>query len=120
MVLNKKEKALLNIVYKTAVNKNGQCLLTPLDILQKIPYKVEFTENDLDKVLNDLALDDYFSVDKAKHHGETVYVIALKEKGLSYIRDKKKARKKLYLRIITAILIAIMSFIIRWILGNIF
>jgi len=94
MVLNRKEKALLNIVYKTAVNKNGQCLLTPLDILQKIPYKLEFTENDLDKVLNDLALDDYFTVDKAKHHGEIVYVLALKEKGLSYIRDKKKARKK--------------------------
>ncbi|HHU43879.1 MAG: hypothetical protein QM214_03825 [Bacillota bacterium] len=120
MVLNRKEKALLNIVYKTAVNKNGQCLLTPLDILQKIPYKLEFTENDLDKVLNDLALDDYFTVDKAKHHGEIVYVLALKEKGLSYIRDKKKARKKLYIRIITAILIAIMSFIIKWILDKIF
>mgnify|MGYP001146655551 CR=1 FL=1 len=120
MVINKKEKALLDIVYKTAVNKRGQCLLTPLDILQKIPYKVEFTESDLDKVLNDLALDDYFSVDKANHHGEIVYVISLKEKGLSYIRDKKKARKKLYIRIVTAILIAIMSFIIRWILGRIF
>ncbi|MFA6765785.1 MAG: hypothetical protein WCS45_01880 [Clostridia bacterium] len=120
MVLNRKEKALLNIVYKTAVNKNGQCLLTPLDILQKIPYKLEFTENDLDKVLNDLALDDYFTVDKAKHHGEIVYVLALKKKGLSYIRDKKKARKKLYIRIITAILIAIMSFIIKWILDKIF
>lgn len=120
MVLNRKEKALLNIVYKTAVNKNGKCLMTPLDILQKIPYKLEFTENDLDKVLNDLALDDYFTVDKAKHHGEIVYVLALKEKGLSYIRDKKKARKKLYIRIITAILIAIMSFIIKWILDKIF
>lgn len=94
--------------------------MTPLDILQKIPYKLEFTENDLDKVLNDLALDDYFTVDKAKHHGEIVYVLALKEKGLSYIRDKKKARKKLYIRIITAILIAIMSFIIKWILDKIF
>src|SRR5690554_723627 len=120
MVLNKKEKALLNIVYKTAVNKNGQCLLTPLDILQKISYNLEFTEQDLEKSLNDLALDDYFSLDKAKRRNEIVYVISLKEKGLSYIRDKKKARKKLYIRIITAILIAIMSFIIKWILGNIF
>lgn len=120
MVINKKEKALLDVVYKTAVNKNGQCLLTPLDILEKIPYKLEFTENDLDKVLNDLTLDNYFSVDKAKRHGEPIYVITLKEKGLSYIRDKKKARRKLYIRIITAILIAIMSYVIKLILPYIF
>jgi hypothetical protein len=120
MVLNKKEKALLNVVYKTAVNKNGQCLLSPIEILEKIPYKLEFTENDLDKVLNDLSLDNYFSVEKAKHHGELYYVITLKEKGLSYIRDKKKARRKLYIRILTGILLAIMSYVIKLILPLIF
>lgn len=120
MVLNKKEKALLNVVYKTAVNKNGQCLLSPLDILQKIPYKLEFTEQDLEKVLDNLALDNYFSVDKAKHHGEVFYVITLKERGLSYIRDKKKARRKLYIRLITTILIAILSYVVKLILPYIF
>ncbi|HHT83922.1 MAG TPA: hypothetical protein GXZ92_05670 [Clostridiales bacterium] len=120
MVLNKKEKALLNVVYRTAVNKNGQCLLTPLDILEKISYKLEFTENDLERVLNDLSLDNYFSVDKAKRRNELIYVITLKEKGLSYIRDKKKARRKLYIRIITAILIAILSYVVKLILPYIF
>lgn len=120
MVLNKKEKALLNVIYRTAVNKNGQCLLTPLEILERIPYKLEFTEDDLEKALNDLVLDDYFSVDKAKRHGELVYVIALQDKGLSYIRDKKKARRKLYIRIITGILLAIMSYVIKLILPYIF
>ncbi len=120
MVLDKKEKALLNVVYKTAVNKNGQCLLSPIEILEKIPYKLEFTEKDLDKVLNDLALDNYFNVEKAKHHGELYYVITLREKGLSYIRDKKKARRKLYIRILTGILLAIMSYVIKLILPYIF
>ncbi|MDD4316261.1 MAG: hypothetical protein PHC84_03770 [Clostridia bacterium] len=120
MVLDKKEKALLNVVYKTAVNKNGQCLLSPIDILEKIPYKLEFTETDLDKVLNDLSLDNYFNVEKAKHRGELFYVITLREKGLSYIRDKKKARRKLYIRILTGILLAIMSYVIKLILPFIF
>ncbi len=120
MVINKKEKALLDVIYKTAVNKNGQCLLTPLEILERIPYKLEFTENDLEKIMNDLALDDYFTVDKAKRRGNLIYVIALQDKGLSYIRDKKKARRKLYVRIITGILLAIMSYIIKLILPYIF
>lgn len=113
MVLNKKEKAAMNVIYKTAMNKNGQCLLTSLEILKKIPYKLEFTENDIDITLNNLALDNYFSVEKAKRRGEVVYVIALKENGFSYIRDKKTARRKLYIRIITGILLAILSVVVK-------
>ena len=120
MVLNKKEKAAMNVIYKTAVNKNGQCLLTPLEILEKIPYKLEFKESDLEKVLTDLSLDNYFGVEKAKHHGETIYIITLKENGFSYIRDKKKARRKLVLRIITTIAIAILSYLVKVLLGIIF
>ena len=96
MVLNKKEKALLNVVYRTAVNKNGQCLLTPLDILEKISYKLEFTENDLERVLNDLSLDNYFSVDKAKRRNELIYVITLKEKAFHISETKESQKKALY------------------------
>lgn len=116
MVLNKKEKATMNVIYKTAVNESGQCLLSPVEILAKIPLKLEYREDDLDKVLNELSQENYFTVEKAKYKGEQHYVITLKEKGYSYFREKKTSRRKLMLRILTAICLAILSYIIKLIL----
>ena len=61
-----------------------------------------------------------FQRGQSQRRHELIYEITLKEKGLSYIRDKKKARRKLYIRIITAILIAILSYVVKLILPYIF
>lgn len=119
MILNKKEKATMNVIYKTAVDEKGQCLLSSVDILKKIPYKLEYREDDLETVLNELSLENYFSVEKAKYRGEQIFVITLKEKGYSYFRDKKTARRKLVLRVISAIAIAILSYMIKLLLSYI-
>lgn len=116
MVLNKKEKATMNVIYKTAVDEKGQCLLSPLDILQKIPYRLEYSEDDLERVLTELSQENYFHFEKSKYHGELFYIITLKEKGYSYFRDKKTARRKLIVRILTAIALAILSYVIKLIL----
>ena len=115
MVLNKK-KALLNVVYRTAVNKNGQCLLTPLDILEKISYKLELRKRQR-RVLNDLS---WTAISAwTKPEGGTADLCDNAEKK-AFLRDKKKARRKLYIRIITAILIAILSYVVKLILPYIF
>ena len=122
MVLGRKEKALMNVIYKKASrSKNGQCLVTPLELLSKIPYGVDFKESDLEETLNQLSLDNYFECDRAhKSNGEPMYCITLKENGVSYLRDRKVSRRKLLIRIVTAILIAILGFVIKAILDVIF
>lgn len=122
MVLGKKEKALMNIIYdKASRSQNGQCLVSPLDLLTKIPYGVEFKETELEETLNQLVLDNYFDCNKAKTpSGDIMYCITLKDNGISFLRDKRVSRRKLVLRIITTILIAALSFSLKEILNLIF
>lgn len=118
MVLGKKEKTLMNIVYDRASRSpNGQCLMSPFDLLSLIPYRVSFRESDLEETLNQLVLDSYFSCEKAKKpNGDLMYCITLKENGISYLRDRRVSRRKLVLRLIIAALIAAFSFSIKFIL----
>lgn len=119
MVLNKKEKVLMDVIYGAASQKTGQCLITPVDILSKIPYKVNFREEDLPAVLDALSIDGYFEYESANRKGDTVYLISLKEKGLAYARDKKAARIKLYWRIGTTIAFALLGYLIKVIISAI-
>ena len=112
----------MNIIYYQASrSQNGQCLVSPLDLLSKIPYSVDFKESELEETLNQLVLDNYFDCDRAKTPcGDVMYCITLKENGISFLRDKRVSRRKLIFRIITTILIAALSFSLKEILSLIF
>lgn len=122
MVLGKKERVLMDVIYKEAsVSSSGQCLMSPVDILSKIPYKVDFREADLEENMNQLMLDNYFDYEKAKKtNGDLMYIITLRDNGLSYQRDKLVARRKLITRIALTIAIAALSFSFKYILEAIF
>lgn len=122
MILGKKERVLMKIVYnKASRSPNGQCLVSPLDLLTKIPYKIRFEETELDEILNQLVLDNYFTCERAKKpNGDMMYIITLVENGISYLRDKKVAQRKLVFRIILTAAIATFSFSIKYILKAIF
>ncbi len=122
MVLGKKEKVLMNVVYEAASGTaGGQCLISPVELLSRIPYKVDFREGDLEETLNKLMLDNYFVYEKAKKlNGDLMYVITLKDNGISYLRDKEVSRRKLAIRIALTIAIAALSFSIKFILQAIF
>ena len=122
MVLGKKERVLMNVIYKEAsASSNGQCLISPLDLLLKLPYKVDFRESDLEETMNQLSLENYFEYEKArKTNGEPMYIITLGDNGIRYQRDRAVARKKLVFRIMLTIAIAALSFSIKYILQAIF
>ena len=122
MILGKKERVLMKIIYQQASSSpKGKCLLAPLDLLAKIPYKVSFKESELDEILNQLVLDNYFECERAKKpNGDPMYIITLKENGISYLRDKRVAQRKLAFRIILTAIIAAFSFSIKYILQAIF
>ncbi len=123
MVLGKKEKALMTVIFnKAGSSSNGKCIMTPTEMLSSMPYKVDFKESDLEETLNQLVLDNYFESEKAfkKSTNDVMYIITLKANGISYVRDKKIAERKLIVRIITTICIAILSFSVKFILDAIF
>ncbi|MBO4538715.1 MAG: hypothetical protein J5781_00450 [Clostridia bacterium] len=118
MILEKQEKKLMDIVYELASGtSNGQYLVTPQELLERITFKVDFRESDLETNLNRLMLDNYCSFEKAKKaNGDMMYLITLKDNGISYLRDRQIARRKAVTRIIVTILIAALSFSIKSIL----
>ena len=122
MVLGKKEKVLMNAVYAEASGTpGGKCLISPAKLLTDLPYSVDFRESDLEETMNKLMLDKYFTYEKAKKlNGDLMYVITLKDNGISYLRDRQVARRKLVVRIIIAAAIAAFSFSIKSILTAIF
>jgi hypothetical protein len=119
MVLNKKERVLMDAIYKETSQKTGRCLATPYEILSKIPYKYKFLEEDLETVLEALSIDGYFEYELAEKKGELVYLISLKEKGLGYEREKKENRIKLIRRIITTVIFAILGWLVKFIIDTI-
>ncbi len=118
MILEKQEKKLMDIVYELASGtSNGQYLVTPQELLERITFKIDFRESDLETNLNRLMLDNYCSFEKAKKaNGDMMYLITLKDNGISYLRDRQIARRKAVTRIIVTILIAALSFSIKSIL----
>lgn len=120
MVLNKKEKVLMDAILKSKLTKRGQTMIAPLSLLENIPYNVDFRAEELEGMLNELAYDNYFSLEKAKRKGELIYIITLKENGLGYIREKKAARRNLIAKLIIAACVAALSFFVKWILGLFF
>ncbi len=118
MILEKQEKKLMDIVYELASGtSNGQYLVTPQELLERISFNVDFRESDLETNLNRLMLDNYCNFEKAKKaNGDLMYLITLKDNGISYLRDRQVSRRKAVTRIIVTILIAALSFSIKSIL----
>ncbi|MDR2635108.1 MAG: hypothetical protein LBC13_03890, partial [Clostridiales bacterium] len=49
--LSKKEKALMKVVYREAMMNNGACLLSPIDIFERLPLDLEFRATELEPTL---------------------------------------------------------------------
>ena len=118
MILSKKEKLMMNAVYSIAAPK-GQCLATGVELLSLIPYKNDFREEDVEKTLEALKVEGYFEYDKASRKNETVYCIVLREKGLSYERDKQKSRRKLIFRLALTVICALLGWAVKEIISAI-
>lgn len=113
----------MDVIYSMAsTSQKGQCLVSPLELLKRIPYNVDFKESDLEDVLNQLSLDNYFDYDTAttKSTGNKMYVITLRDNGISYLRDKQVSRRKLAMKVIITLIFAAFSFSIKYILQLIF
>lgn len=110
--LTKKEKALMWVIYKNS-NKDGVCLMKPVELLKLIPYKVEFRAEELDGVLKALELDDYIDNVVADHRGEKVYCITLHNNGHNFARTEANARRAIRNRIIMAVAMAALTAIVK-------
>lgn len=111
-VLTKKEKAVMRVVYQEADKQDGSCLLTPIDILEKIPLDIEFDENELDGVLKNLEIDEYFDVTRSDKRGELVYCINMQKKGLQFARVERAFKSNLTFKILLTLGLSVVTALI--------
>ncbi|MGN1099289.1 MAG: hypothetical protein ACI4S9_03010 [Christensenellales bacterium] len=118
-MLNKKEKALMSVIFQKA-QKKGMCLLSPLEILENIPYKYEINEAELPQMLKALQIEDYVEIVESYKKNDLVYCITLKTKGMAYLRTQKSDKRTILLKIGLPVIGAVAAFIVGLILKAVF
>lgn len=111
-VLNKKEKAVMRVIYQEADRQGGSCLLMPIDILEKLPLDLDFEESELDVTLKNLELDEYFDLTRSDKKGELVYCINMQKKGMQFARVERAFRSNLAFKILLTLGLSVVTALI--------
>lgn len=111
-VLSRKERAVMRVIYQEAEKKNGSCLISPIEIFERLSLDLDIEETELDTILHNLEIDDYFDLIRSDKKGELVYCINMQKKGLQFARVEKAFKSNLTFRISLAIIMAIVTTLI--------
>ena len=118
-MLSKKEHEIMGAVYELCKGK-AVCLIAPAEILAMLSPRRKCTEEDLEKVLGALALDEYFDLISSERKGEKMYVISLKANGCAFKRSYEQMRRDAAMKIFWAVASAVVAFLVGIILKRIF
>jgi len=118
-MLSRKEKVLLNFILNNCKEKNS-CLLSPDELIHAMEPKYSCNQIEIDAFLDGLSQENYISVVNSDKKGNLIYCITILNKGKSFIREEKNAKKGVANAVVRTILLAILSFIVGIILKAIF
>lgn len=114
-MLNKKEKYVFKAITDLSAGKNT-FLVSPVEILKKIPYSLDITKRDFEDILKTLEYDGYFELINSDNKGEKVYCITITSKGQGFDRELVHYKRMIYFKIILTLLTAVLGFIVTKIL----
>lgn len=109
----------MGAVYTLCEGK-GICLISPTDLISLLPSRKKYTEEQVEKILGALALDDYFEMLSSERKGEKMYVISLHASGYAYKRCSLQQKRDVALKLGWAIASAVIAFLVGWVLKWIF
>lgn len=118
-MLSKKENLIMNYIYEKCLNRDS-ALISPTDFQTALLDKYDLTNIEIDQILNGLVLDSYIDVINSDKKGKLVYCISLKQKGISYKRDRDQKKKTAIFLLTRTVILAVISFIVGIILKAIF
>ena len=118
-MLSRREAEVMKIIYALSHEK-GVCLLSPAELLAQFSPKRGYTEEMLEKILGELALDDYFELLSSERKGEKMYVISLRANGYAYKRCALQERRKIAVKLLWAVTSAVVAFLVGVLLKRIF
>ena len=118
-MLNRRENEVMSAVYSLCKGA-GVCLVSPAELLALLPLRKKYTEEQLDGILAELALDDYFQLLSSERKGEKTYVISLHPNGYAFKRYALQRKRNIAFRVAWAVTSAIIAFLVGWILKWVF
>ncbi len=118
-MLNRQENEVMNAVYSLCHEK-GVCLISPEELISLLPPRRKYTEDKLEKILGELALDNYFELLSSERKGEKMYVISLRPVGYAFKRCFVQMRRGVAMKFVWAIASAIVAFLVGLLLKRIF
>ena len=118
-MLNRRENEVMNAVYSLCHEK-GVCLISPAELLAILSVRKKYTEERLEDVLHQLALDDYFELLSSERKGEKMYVISLRTKGYAYKRCSLQQKRDIAVKLLWVVTSAVVAFLVGLLLRRIF
>ena len=118
-MLNRRENEVMNVVYSLCHEK-GICLISPQELLAVLPHGKKYSETELERVLGELALDNYFERLSSERKGEKMYVISMRANGFAYKRGAVQMKRNLTLKVFWAATSAIIAFLVGVLLKRLF
>lgn len=118
-MLSRRENEVMNAVYALC-KTGGVCLLSPAELIAQLPERRKCTEETLEEVLNQLALDEYFELLSSERKGEKMYVISMRSKGCAYKRCTLQQRRDVAVKLFWAAASAVVAFLVGLVLRRIF
>ena len=117
--LSRKENEVMNAVYELSGGKE-RFILAPYELNAALPARDKYDEAALGRLLRSLALDGYFEMIESERKGEPVYVIQMREAGLSYRRQDYQRKRGIMYRFGVAALGAVVTFLVGLLLRFLF
>ena len=110
---------IMNRVYDLCYEK-GVCLVSPAELISMLPPGKNYTEEQVEGILNELALDNYFELLSSERKGEKMYVISLRANGYAFKRTFAQMRRDAMAKMVWAVASAVLAFLVGVILKRIF
>ena len=108
-MLNKKESALMRVIYKKTTKNKGMCLIRPVELMVGIPYEIDFRAEDLEPTIKALMYDEYIEIVESDKKGDFYYCITLLKKGFAFQRSEEQRLRNRRSSIIFKILLALIG-----------
>ena len=108
-MLNKKESALMRVIYKKTTKNKGMCLIRPVDLMVGISYGIDFKAEDLEPTMKALVYDEYIDLVESDKRGDFYYCITLLKKGFAFQRSEEQWLRARRSSIISKILLALLG-----------
>lgn len=84
-------------------------LVAPYELMALLPPRMNFDEEKLFRTMKSLELDGYFELIESDRKGERVFVVHMREAGLSFRRSDAVRRRRMYYKIAVTVLCGVIS-----------